>query len=244
MSAADICRQLGWTLETVDTTPSTNADLVAASGSGLVLVAREQTAGRGRLGRDWVSAPGEGLTFSLRLEVPATVSAWGWIPLLAGVATADAVRACGASGVGVKWPNDVVGGAGKVAGILSERAGDAVVIGIGINVAFGAGRPDPNAVSVAELGGNPDADALLGAVLQNVHSWWQRFVAAAGDAQRCGLADAYLRQCVSVDVAVAVDAPDRSWQGLAQGIDDEGRLLVADGADVVAVSAGDVTLRR
>lgn len=243
MSASDTCQRLGWTLEKVEVTGSTNADLMTRTGNGLVLVAAEQTAGRGRLDRSWVSAPGDGLTFSVRLEVPATVRDWGWIPLLAGVATAEAVRASGAREVAVKWPNDVLGANGKLAGILSVRDGDAVIIGIGLNLAFSGQRPDPNAVSVAELGGDADADAILARLLENLHAWWQRFSAAAGDAARCGLADAYLAQCVSVGVDVEVGLPDRTWSGHARGIDAQGRLLVADGVGVVAVSAGDVTLR-
>lgn len=234
---------LGWTVETVDSTGSTNADLVGRTGHGLVLVAREQTAGRGRLDRDWISAPGDGLTFSVRLQVPATVRTWGWVPLLAGVATAHAVRAAGAQDVGVKWPNDVVGGRGKVAGILSQVDGGAAIVGIGVNLAFAGGRPDPNAVSVAELAGNPDADALLGAIITSLHDWWDRYVAAAGDAERSGLAAAYVDQCVSVGVDVQVSETGRIWAGHAQGIDDQGRLLVSDGGQVRPVSAADVTLR-
>lgn len=239
----EVCSRIGWTLETVATTGSTNADLLARTGSGLVLVAGEQTAGRGRLDRSWVSAPGDGLTFSVRLEVPNTVTNWGWIPLLAGIATAEAVRASGARDVGVKWPNDVVAGVGKLAGILSVREGNAAVIGIGLNLAFAADRPDPNAISVEEAGGNPDGDAILAALLGQLDAWWQRFVAAGGNAQRCGLTETYLAQCVTVGADVDVNAGDRVWSGHAQGIDAQGCLLVAAGDAVVPVSAGDVTLR-
>ena len=244
MSASDIAARLGWTLETVESTGSTNADLVGRVGHGLVLVAREQTAGRGRLDRHWISAPGDGLTFSVRLQVPSVVSAWGWIPLMAGLATAQAVRAAGAQGVGVKWPNDVVGPQGKLAGILSQRDGEAAIVGIGINLAFAGDRPDPQAVSVAELGGSPDVDVILGATIENLSRWWERFVAAGGDAQRCGLAGAYTAECVSVGADVKVSGVDRTWTGHAQGIDDRGQLLVSDGGAVVPVSAGDVTLRH
>lgn len=243
MSVQQTCQELGWTLESVDVTESTNADLVGRAHTGVVLIAAEQTAGRGRLDRQWVSAPGDGLTFSVRLHVPATVTAWGWIPLLAGVATADAVRGTGASGIGLKWPNDVVGQSGKLAGILSARDGDAAIIGIGLNVAFSGERPDPHAVSVAECGGNPDGEAILEHLLRSLHGWWERFVASGGDAQRCGLTQAYVEQCVSVGVDVDVHAPDRTWSGRAEGIDDEGRLVVREADDLVAVSAGDVTLR-
>jgi BirA family biotin operon repressor/biotin-[acetyl-CoA-carboxylase] ligase len=184
------------------------------------------------------------LTFSVRLDVPGQVRAWGWIPLLAGVATADAVRATGARGIGVKWPNDVVGGEGKLAGILSVREGSSAIVGIGINVDFAGSRPDPRAASIAEQGGRTDQDGLLAAVVTGLGAWWQRFVDAGGDAARSGLQEAYVAQCVSVGVEVEVVAPDRTWSGFAEGIDGQGHLLVREGAHVRAVMAGDVSIRH
>ena len=120
-------------------TGSSNADLLAAAGAGAaegtVLVAEAQTMGRGRLGRRWASPPRAGLTFSVLLR-PAGVPAalLGWLPLLAGVAAAAAVSAVAAVDATLKWPNDVLAGEQKLGGILAERAGTAVVVGIGINV--------------------------------------------------------------------------------------------------------------
>ncbi|MEZ5186650.1 MAG: biotin--[acetyl-CoA-carboxylase] ligase [Candidatus Nanopelagicales bacterium] len=244
-AVTDVCARIGWpTPRVVDRTGSTNADLVAVPGHGAVLVAIEQTAGRGRRDRSWVSRPGEGLTFSVRLEAPSTVTAWGWIPLLAGVAVADAIRDSGVPEVGLKWPNDVVGGSGKLAGILVQRDGDAVIVGVGVNLRFAGDPPDPNAVSVAELGGEPDADQVLASVVGYLHGWWTRFVEAAGDAHRCGLETAYLGRCVTVGSDVEVRAPDGRWRGFAESIDDQARLLVRDDQAVVhRVSAADVTLR-
>lgn len=243
-SVTDVCARIGWPLpQVVDRTGSTNDDLVGVAGHGVVRIALEQTAGKGRLARDWISAPGDGLTFSVRLEMPATGSDWGWIPLLAGVAVADAIRSAGASGVGVKWPNDVVVAAGKLAGILVVSDRGTAIVGIGVNLRFAGDRPDPAAASVAEAGGDPDGDALLAAVVGGLHGWWTRFVQSGGDARRCGLQDAYTGQCVTIDRDVEVFEPDRIWPGHAEGIDGDGRLLVraADGC-VVAVSAADVSL--
>ena len=120
-------------------TGSSNADLLAAAGAGAaegtVLVAEAQTMGRGRLGRRWASPPRAGLTFSVLLR-PAGVPAalLGWLPLLAGVAAAASVSAVAAVDATLKWPNDVLAGEQKLGGILAERAGTAVVVGIGINV--------------------------------------------------------------------------------------------------------------
>jgi len=242
-AVTDVCARIGWPApEVVATTGSTNDDLVGLPGHGLVRIAQVQTAGHGRLARTWVSRPGEGLTFSVRLDVPSTVSAWGWISLLAGVAVADAVRDAGGTDVSVKWPNDVVARSGKLAGILSVRDGSSVIVGMGINLAFAGERPDPKAVSVAEVGGDPDPDALAATVVGNLHGWWTRFVEAAGDARRCGLADAYAGQCVTLDRHVEVSTPGETWRGRAVDIDEQGRLLVDREGIVRTVDAADVTL--
>ena len=129
-----------WTsVRVVASTGSTNADLLARGGpEGQVLVAEEQTAGRGRSGRTWVSQPGASLTFSVLLR-PASVppSARGWLPLLTGVAVAAGVRSAAGVAARLKWPNDILVGDRKLAGILAEQSadGDAVVIGVGLNVA-------------------------------------------------------------------------------------------------------------
>lgn len=237
------CADIGWPpAQVVPVTGSTNDDLSGVAGHGRVLIALEQTGGHGRMGRSWVSRPGEGLTFSVRLDVPATVRNWGWIPLLAGVAVADAVRACGTQGIGVKWPNDVVAGSGKLAGILSVRDADSAIVGIGINLRFAGERPDPNATSVAEHGGDPQADPLLARVIRGLDSWWQRWTGAGGDAARCGLRDAYLQQCVTIGADVEVSAADARFSGRAVDIDDAGMLVVDSGGEAVKVAAADVTL--
>jgi BirA family biotin operon repressor/biotin-[acetyl-CoA-carboxylase] ligase len=122
-------------LQVVTRTGSTNADLLAAAGSGApagaVLAAEEQTSGRGRLDRSWHSQPGAALTFSVLLR-PAGVPAAsrGWLPLLTGVAAATALRASTGLDISLKWPNDVLCGGAKLAGILAEQAGGAIVVGI------------------------------------------------------------------------------------------------------------------
>src|ERR1700739_1166776 len=122
LSEADLAHKLlaGSPLYTsigvVEQTGSTNADLLAAARSGAaagtVLVAEEQTAGRGRLDRSWQSEPGASLTFSVLLRPSSVpVSGRGWLPLLAGVAAVSALRAQTGLEVSLKWPNDVLAGA-------------------------------------------------------------------------------------------------------------------------------------
>lgn len=241
-AVSEVCERIGWPAPlVVDATASTNDDLVGRPGHGQILVAREQTAGRGRLDRRWISRPGEGLTFSVRLDVPAA-AAWGWISLLAGVAVADAVQALGCRDIAVKWPNDVVAGTGKLAGILSVADGNSAIVGIGINVDFAGDPPDPNAISVAAAGGDPDPDRLLAEVVEGLHRWWGRWTQADCDAGRSGLYEAYRDQCRTVGAEVVVTASDGSFAGQGIDIDADGALLVTQGDSVVRVTAGDVTL--
>lgn len=240
-----VCRQIGWPPpEIVDTTGSTNDDLVGTNGHGRVLVALDQTAGHGRLDRRWVTRAGEALTFSVRLDVPPTVPDvnWGWIPLLAGLAVLEAVHRAGARTVGLKWPNDLVTDEGKLAGILVVADERSAVVGVGLNLHFAGQRPDPGARSLSEHGGDEDPDRLLADIVGSLQTWWQRWVAAAGDADRCGLRQAYTSACLTVGADVEVAASDAVFSGHAAGVDDLGRLLVDVDGQVRPVAAGDVSL--
>ncbi|MBA3745838.1 biotin--[acetyl-CoA-carboxylase] ligase, partial [Sporichthya sp.] len=192
-----------WELVLVEETGSTNADVRAAAldgraGPGYVVLAEHQSAGRGRLDRSWTAAPGEALTFSVLVR-PARVPAerWAWLPLLAGVAMTDAIR-----GLRLKWPNDVLDGAGgKVAGILIERidapSGPMAVVGIGLNV---TGSPEiEGASSLARAGGDDlDRTTLLAVVLGALASRFEAWHATGGDAEACGLAAAYRAACATL----------------------------------------------
>jgi BirA family transcriptional regulator, biotin operon repressor / biotin---[acetyl-CoA-carboxylase] ligase len=231
-------------------TGSTNEDLIAAArrgaAEGTVLVAERQTRGRGRLGRHWVSEPGAALTFSVLLR-PAAVPqvARGWLPLLAGVAVAAAVRGQTGLDVSLKWPNDVLAGRGKLAGILAEQAGDAIVLGIGLNVGeLPADVPGATATSLAGLGAaGVDRSVLLAAILGELEHWYRRWAGAipAGDAASSGLRAEYLRSCATVGLQVRVELPGASvLSGRACDVDGIGRLLVAGPDEVRPVTAGDV----
>jgi BirA family transcriptional regulator, biotin operon repressor / biotin---[acetyl-CoA-carboxylase] ligase len=247
----------------VEQTGSTNEDLVAAARAGApegtVLVAEEQTRGRGRLGRSWLSEPGTALTFSVLLR-PAGVPAQakGWLPLLAGVAVAAGIRAQTGLDVSLKWPNDVLTAsegrvAGKLAGILAEQAGEAIVVGTGLNVlaspdlkAAAAGPAGGGAAaptSLAELGADTDRPALLTAILRELEHWYLRWArgTAPGDAVGSGLRAEYLRSCSTVGRDVRVELPGGAiLAGRASDVDGLGRLLVAGQDGVEPVSAGDV----
>ena len=120
-------------------TSSTNADLLATArerADRQVLVAEQQTSGRGRLDRVWTSPPRAGLLFSMLVRPRAPIAEWGWLPLLTGVALAEAVQDVAGLACALKWPNDLLLGEQrrKAAGILVQSTEDAVVIGIGLNV--------------------------------------------------------------------------------------------------------------
>lgn len=239
-------------------TGSTNADLLAAAGAGAgegtVLVAEAQTAGRGRLDRRWASPPRAGLTLSVLLRpgsVPAVLL--GWLPLLAGVAAVAAVRRVTTVPAVLKWPNDVLVGDAKLGGILAERAGTAVVIGIGINVWQGQADlpPDAAATSLALAGGAGLAGAggpglrerLLTDLLDGLSRWYLawRDQASPGDADACGLRREYLRRCATLGRPVSVTMGAGPVTGTATGVDRTGRLEVRTAAGLVPVTAGDVT---
>jgi len=255
--AAGPARPTGlWTsVRVVASTGSTNADLLARGGpEGQVLVAEEQTAGRGRAGRTWVSQPGASLTFSVLLR-PASVppSARGWLPLLTGVAVAAGVRSASGVEARLKWPNDVLVGDRKLAGILAEQSpdGDAVVVGVGLNVATSekalpvspTGLP---ATSLLVEGADVGREALLAEILRSLEHWYLRF-SADPDPVSSGLLAGYRAACATLGRQVRVELPaGRVLAGRAEDVDAGGRLLVRppDAASATAVSAGDVVHLR
>lgn len=171
------------TIEVVESTGSTNADLLARAlageREGTVLATEHQQAGRGRLGRTWITPPRAALTFSLLVRPSVPPARRGWLPLLTGLAVAGAITSVTGVETTLKWPNDVLAGpgqagsshpgpgqagsshpgpgqagTGKLVGILAEAAADAIVVGIGVNVSTGqAELPDrgPGALPAASL---------------------------------------------------------------------------------------------
>ncbi len=244
-------REVPWPRPIVKaSTGSTNADVMALASEGApegtVVVADEQTAGRGRLGRTWVSDPGSGLWCSVLLRMePRT--ARGLVPLLAGVAVADAVRRHGVGAV-LKWPNDVVldgpaydgsPGPRKLAGVLSESDGDeVVVVGIGVNVSQRQDQlPIAAATSLALEGVEVLRQDLLVDILTTLH-------AAVEDLRRNGAVTVlgqYRWLCLTVGRDVTVLLPSgEELVGRAEGIEDDGQLIVESEGKSVLVAAGDV----
>ncbi|PWI17686.1 biotin--[acetyl-CoA-carboxylase] ligase [Streptomyces sp. Act143] len=246
-------------VEVVQRTGSTNNDLVGRAvkgdaGEGAVLVAEEQSAGRGRLDRQWTAPARSGLFFSVLLkpaEVP--VARWGWLPLLTGVAVATGLSRAAGVDTALKWPNDLlvtVGGEErKAGGILAERAGeDGIVVGVGINVTLREDElPVPAAGSLALAGAvSTDRDPLLRGVLRALEEWYGRWRAAGGDPTVSGLQETYAAGCATLGRTVRAELPgDRSITGEAVAVDGDGRLVIATENGVQEpVGAGDIVHLR
>ena len=243
-------------LDVLAETGSTNDDLLAAAragaAEGAVLAAEHQTRGRGRQGRQWVSRASSALIFSVLLRPAAVPPAdRGWLPLLTGVAVARALRQQAGVDAALKWPNDVLADGAKLAGILAEQAGEAIVMGVGLNVAATRDElppPGPGALpatSLALLGRRPDRlvrEALLIGILAELEDWYRRWTRPSpGDTEASGLRAEYLRLSATVGREVRVELPGgMALTGVASGIDPVGRLIVDTAAGPAAVSAGDV----
>lgn len=239
-------------LDVVTSTGSTNSDLAARVDElpeGAVLVAEEQTAGRGRLDRSWVAPARSGLFFSVLLKPDVPVHRWGWLPLLAGVAAASGLAKAGGVDLSLKWPNDLLVSVGgeerKTGGILAERTGEeGVVVGLGINVSLRADElPVPAAGSLLLANAvSTDRDTLLRAVLRSIEQWYGRWTRADGDPADSGLLDAYAAGCSTLGRRVRAELPgERMLEGEAVALDGDGRLVVAtEGGGTEAVSAGDI----
>jgi BirA family biotin operon repressor/biotin-[acetyl-CoA-carboxylase] ligase len=236
-------------VEVVAETGSTNADLLArAPGltAPVLLVAEHQTAGRGRAGRSWLSAPGHSLTFSLAWKFEGGLQKLSGLPLAVGAALAETLGRLGQP-VQLKWPNDVLKDGDKLAGILVETAsagggGVWAVIGIGLNLAMPdeleeqIGRPVAAVPWLARM----DRDTLLAGLLDGLVDALRLFERAGFGAftARWNLLHGWQGQAVTI-----LDRGEVLHEGLAAGVDDAGRLLLDTESGRVAIVAGDVSLR-
>ncbi|MEI5686841.1 biotin--[acetyl-CoA-carboxylase] ligase [Sphingomonas kyungheensis] len=217
------------TIRTVAATGSTNADmlLLARDGAaeGLWLRADRQTDGKGRLGRAWVSEPGNLYASTLvRLShddpPPATLA------LVAAVALHEAVGAVlpvGGPAATLKWPNDLLIGEAKLSGILLERSGDAVVVGIGVNLAHHPDLADRPTTSLAAQGA-PVAAAVFAEELAEVFARWLAIWRGQGMAP---VRDGWLAAAHPVGTPLHVRLPDGSSRdGLFAGLEADGALIL------------------
>lgn len=236
-------------------TTSTNADLAAlahdGAPEGTLVTTDHQTAGRGRLDRRWESPAAAAITLSVLVRPDLVPDArWPWLPLLVGVAVVEAVHEVAGVEAALKWPNDVVVGDRKLAGILLERVqtptGAAAVIGVGLNVTMRESeRPVPQATSLALEGGRTtDRSVVLRAFARTFEPLYRAWAGSEGDAST-GLLESYVRRCSTLGQEVEVSLPAGSRvQGSAVAIDSTGRLVVDVDGHQQALSAGDITHLR
>jgi len=224
----------------VERCASTNAVLLAEGKPNVLLAADEQTAGRGRRGRRWHSAPGAGITFSLAVEVKRAMTG---LSLVAGVAAARALRVLGVEQVALKWPNDLLVDGAKLGGILVETRGRLAVIGIGINY-----RRDPaletrlrRPLAALDQFIRVERDRVIERIatslrealaafaehgLEALRAEWEQLHAHAGKRLRVRLADG------------------RVLTGIAHGLDGDGGLRLQTRAGLRAVKSGTVLIGK
>jgi BirA family biotin operon repressor/biotin-[acetyl-CoA-carboxylase] ligase len=218
------------------------------AGEGLVAVADHQTAGRGRLDRRWESPPGANLLASILLRPGCGADDLHLCSGALALAAADACGEVAAVDPVLKWPNDLLVGGSKLAGVLAEAEFDGtqlrgVVVGIGLNVAW----PGP-----AEAGGTCLDDAgdmaqpvdkavLLDLLLEGLA---RRRPLLEDESGRRTLADEVRRRCATVGERVRVTVPNEELTGVASAIDDAGHLVVETAVGPRLVSAGDVVHLR
>lgn len=241
VSALDVA----WSLD------STNSELLrrkAPAQGAEVLLAEQQTGGRGRRGRHWASPIAANLYLSVSRQFSGGLARLGGLSLVVGVAVAEALRQAGFASVGVKWPNDLLADDRKLGGILVEGGGEhggpvRAVIGIGINVRM----PDAAAASIDQawtdlatlVGAAPSRNALAAGLLDALLPALDLF-----DAE--GLPP-FLARYAALDAlagrAITVHGPQGDAHGIADGIGDDGALQVRIGAVRRQVHAGDVSVR-
>lgn len=242
------------TLEILDQAASTNDLLVqrcaAGEPHGRVLAAELQSAGRGRRGRIWHSGLGEGLTFSVLWRFSRGPAGLAGLSLAVGVALARACDALGVLGVGLKWPNDVVHGRGKLAGTLIEIQGEmqgpsAAVVGIGINVRLASetrSRIDQPVADLASLmTGAPERSRVLGVVLEHL----ARVLSGFEPGGFAPLKEEWTARHACQGRKVAVLLPGgETLEGTARGVEEDGSLLLQAASGMRRLFGGEVSMRE
>lgn len=238
-----------------DALPSTNTEAAAqalrGAPEGLCVVAREQTQGRGRAGRVWVSPTDAGLYFSIVLR-PAKLAqrAWPLITLMAALSVRDALFETAELETDIKWPNDIMACERKLCGILAEiietEIGRAVIVGIGINLDDRAFPPELKgiATSVASLiGSTPDREQLLRALIRAIELHYETLQAANGEGET--IRAWTHRSSYAEGRRVRVTLTEETFEGLTRGLEPDGALRVeTDQGKIRIVHAGDVTSLR
>ncbi len=240
--------QIRWQDEVDSTNTSVRDQARRGAAEGLVVVADHQTAGRGRLDRRWESPPGSNLLASVLLRPACDATDLHLCTGVVALAAADACREVAGVEPVLKWPNDLLVGGRKLAGVLAEAEFSggtlaAVVVGIGINVAW-PGPDEAGGTCLDDVGAAAqpvDRRDLLERVLDALAGRLPLLDDASG---RRALADEVRRRCATLGQTVRVLLPGEELTGLAAAIDDAGRLVVETASGPRRVTAGDVVHLR
>jgi BirA family transcriptional regulator, biotin operon repressor / biotin---[acetyl-CoA-carboxylase] ligase len=234
--------QLRILAETTSTQDVVRAAARAGAAPGFCCVAGSQTAGRGRQDRAWTAPPQTALLLStlLRLDTPSP----GWVSIAAGLALRAAIETTSGCRCRLKWPNDLLVGGAKLAGILCEveagapPPGTSVAVGMGVNLtvpSFAAGIHGISLHQVVET--PPSASRLLAALLEELAARLAFLDRAAGS-----LREEWMRHAASIGEVVTATSPAGTVTGIAEGLDDDGALVLRGPNGPVRVLAGDVHL--
>ena len=234
-------------LQTVDST-NNEARRLAEKGAphGSVVVSEEQTGGKGRLGRQWVSPPGSGIWFSVLLRPQALPEEITGITLLSAVAVCRAIRKKTGLDAKIKWPNDVVIGTKKVCGILTELSAEwervhYLIVGIGVNVNQSAFPPElsERATSLSLETDRPVVEraVLLCTILEEFERLYKQYGVSS-------FPEEYRANCITVGRAVSLARAGKNIKGFASGVRDDGALLIqTENEGTIAATSGEVVVQ-
>jgi BirA family transcriptional regulator, biotin operon repressor / biotin---[acetyl-CoA-carboxylase] ligase len=242
---------MGKTIHLLSEVVSTNtlAMAMAASGTpeGTAVIAETQTGGKGRLGRKWLSPKGNlYLSVVLRPNVPMHKAPL--ITLMGAIAVASAIRTTCGLAAGIKWPNDILVSGKKVSGLLTEMSAEQdrirhIVLGIGVDVNMDMKELPPEVRSLTttlavESGTTINRTTLLQQLLRELEGWYHKFLKNDAD-----MLEEWKQLNLTIGNRVTVSGAGEFLEGLAQGVDSEGRLIVnLDNGTVRTIAAGDVTI--
>ena len=237
-----------------DSLPSTNLEAVRraieGAAEGLCVVASEQTAGRGRLQRQWISPKGAGLYFSVVMRPRILQSDWPLITLAAALAVHDALLEAYSLKADIKWPNDILSNNRKLCGILAETVdtekGRALVLGVGINLTSSAFPPEVNEIATSvqlETGEIPELETILRSLIVALERRYETLQSTSGGEEI--LREWLDRSSYGSGKRVRVVNGQEVLEGTTRGLEADGALRVeTDEGKIRIVRAGDVSELR